>query len=547
MQSGVLVALDYVARNGEEFVDNFYIRGVRAVERGKSEAPYAWVIPREGRRPIATEDLVQLLLDEGLEIHVAEEDLAWSTDGEEQEAAAGSYVVRADQPYRTLARVLLDVQTFPRDARPPYDDTGWTLPYLREVETHRVDDASILTARMQQVSEPLGVAGELEGKGRDFYLVNNSTDDNFAVLRFRLNDIAMLAAEESFEEGGRTYHAGSYIIPAEGNPDDLGDRLEAAAEELGLEIRGVRRGPDVATHDLEVARVALVHTWVATPQDAGWWRFAFDHIGIPYTYLSEQDLATEDLSQFDVIIVPRNRASPQTLVAGTTEAGVAVPWEPSAEYSAIGIIDRTDDVRRGMGYDGLKNLHEFIVAGGVFITEGSTAAFPIDMAITRRVSITRTSELQARGTVLKAVVDDGSSPIAYGYPENFAVYFNQAPVFRVNSDLTSVFMPDWLKDETWAKEVPRVVVSFAEKEILMSGMLRGGDEIAGAPAVIDAPVGDGHVILFANRPFWRWQTHGSHALVFNTILHWNDLRTDWPARPGTEDEALAEARDEGRF
>ncbi len=555
MQSGVLVALDYVADNRAEFLENFYLRGVRAVERGKSEAPYAWVIPRGQRRPIATEDLVALLLEQGVEVHMADEELTWSTssekesgpgsDKEEEEdvktAAKGSYVVRADQPYRTLAKVLLDVQKFPQKAAPPYDDTGWTLPFLHHVEAYRVDDPAILSAKMTRVTEATPIAGSLDGKGRDYYLVNNTTDDNFTVLRFKLSEVDMLAAEASFEAGRRTYSAGSFIIPAEGNPEDLASRIEAAAEELGLQVYGVNKRPDAAAHEVEVPRVALVHTWVSTPQDAGWWRFAFDEIGIPYTYLSEQDLATEDLSQFDVIIMPRNRATPQTLVAGTTGVGSSRPWEHSEEYGAIGIIDHTSDVRRGMGYDGLKNLKDFISAGGVFITEGSTARFPIDMAITRRVSIKRTSELQVRGSVLKAVVEDASSPIVYGYRKSMAVYFSQAPVFAVSKDLSSPFIPDWLKDEYWEKEVPRVVLSFADQDILMSGMLRGEKEIAGAPVVIDVPVEKGHVVLFANRPFWRWQTRGSHALVFNTILHWNDLRAGWPPRPGAEqDTTVAE-------
>jgi hypothetical protein len=304
-------------------------------------------------------------------------------------------------------------------------------------------------------------------------------------------------------------------------------------------VNGVRGEPDVATHEVEVPRVALVHTWVSTPQDAGWWRLAFDRIGIPYTYLSEQDLASLDPTSLDVIVMPRARANPQTLVAGTTDVGDPIPWVRSEEYSSIGIIDQTDDVRRGMGYDGLKNLKAFIDGGGVFITEGTTAAFPIDMAITRRVSIRRTSELLARGTVLETVVKDESSPIAYGYQDQVAVYFSQAPVFSVSDDLSSPYIPDWLKDEIWENEVPRVVLSFADTDVLMSGMLRGEQEIAGTPAVIDVPVGDGHVVLFANRPFWRWQTQGSHALVLNTILHWNDLRAGWPARPRPEEEASA--------
>jgi hypothetical protein len=247
----------------------------------------------------------------------------------------------------------------------------------------------------------------------------------------------------------------------------------------------------------------------------------------------------------DVIIMPQTRANPQTLVAGRSQVGEPIPWMQSDEYPSIGIIDETDDVRRGMGYDGLKNLKAFLTAGGVFISEGNTAALPIDMAITRRVSIRRTQSLQARGTVLKAVVEDAASPIVYGYSESMPVYFNQAPVFQVSDDLTSPFTPDWLKDELWEKEIPRVVLNFAEEDVLMSGMLRGASEIAGAPAIVDVPVGSGHVVLFANRSFRRWQTHGSHALVFNTILHWNDLRVGRSARPVSEEEApVAEGKND---
>ncbi|NIM51465.1 MAG: hypothetical protein GTN78_04325 [Gemmatimonadales bacterium] len=543
MQSGVLVALKYVADNREDFVENFYLKSQRAVERGKSEAPHAWVIPREQHRPLATVGLANLLLGQGIEVHVADEELSWAVSGkgsgddaEEMKAPKGSFVVRMDQPYRNLIQILLGKQNFPKDATPPYDDTGWTLPFLHQVEAYAVDDADILSAKMQPLAEPVRVAGRVERTGRPFYLVNNTTDDNVTVFRFKLSDAQMDAAEEAFEADGREYNAGSFIVPTEGNPPDLAERLEATAAELGLEVRGVRRKPDVPTHAVEVPRVALVHTWVSTPQDAGWWRLAFDRLGIPYTYLSEQDLGTTDLSRFDVIIMPRNRANPQTLVAGTTEAGDPIPWKRSPDYPAIGIIDETDDLRGGMGYEGVMRLNQFIEGGGVFITEGGTAQFPIQMAITRRVSIRNTRELAARGTVLQTVVEDKASPIVYGYTDSLAAYFNQRPVLQVSKNVGGSSTPDWYKDDVWNKEVPRVVLSFAKKNILMSGMLRGESEIAGTPAVVDVPVGEGHVVLFAIRPFWRLETYGSHALVFNTVLHWNDLRAGWPTRPKEEEE-----------
>ena len=554
MQSGVLTALKYTADNHREFVENFYLKSKRAVERGKTETPHAWVIPREQGRPLATVNLVNLLMQQGIEVHEATRELRWSTkkkDAEEvtstnghsgangddenmRTAPEGSFIIRMDQPYRTLVQVLLDKQNFPKDARPPYDDTGWTLPYLHQVQAIKVNDPDLFDARMRLLAEPVQVAGELDGKG-SYYLLNHTTDDNVTVFRFRLGDVAMQAAEQSFEADGHTYNAGSFIIPADGNPDDLADRIEQTAQELGLTVRGVEAMPEVPTHAIETPRVGLIHTWVSTPQDAGWWHMAFDKIGIPYTYLSEQDLATEDLSAFDVLIMPRHRASPQMLVAGHSRVGDPVPWQPSDEYPHLGHIDQTDDQRKGMGYEGLINLKGFIESGGVFITEGNTAAFPIDMALTRRISIKQTRNMTVRGSVLRAEVADTTSPIIYGYPDTLAVYFSQTPVFQINKNVGSYRTPDWYKDEVWASEVPRVVLKFAKKGLLMSGMAKGENEMAGSPAVVDVPVGAGHVVLFANRPFRRWSTHGSHTLVFNTMLHWNDLRTGWPERP-PEDE-----------
>ena len=72
--------------------------------------------------------------------------------------------------------------------------------------------------------------------------------------------------------------------------------------------------------------------------------------------------------------------------------------------------------------------------------------------------------------------------------------------------------------------LPRVVARFAKKDDLwISGMLDKGEELAEKAAIVDCPVGQGHVVLFANNPMWRWQTLGSHSLVFNALLNWDSL------------------------
>ena len=71
---------------------------------------------------------------------------------------------------------------------------------------------------------------------------------------------------------------------------------------------------------------------------------------------------------------------------------------------------------------------------------------------------------------------------------------------------------------------PRVVLKFAEeRELLISGMLTGGRELALKPAVVDVPHGQGHFLLFANNPMWRHQTQGSFFLLFNALLNFNSL------------------------
>ena len=80
---------------------------------------------------------------------------------------------------------------------------------------------------------------------------------------------------------------------------------------------------------------------------------------------------------------------------------------------------------------------------------------------------------------------------------------------------------------------PRVVVSFPTNadDMLLSGVLVGGQALAGRAQVVDAPLGQGHVVMFAIRPYWRWQTQGTFFLGFNAILNWNDLDAGRPAAP----------------
>jgi len=264
--------------------------------------------------------------------------------------------------------------------------------------------------------------------------------------------------------------------------------------------------------------------------------------------------------------------------------------------------------------------------GGVLITEGSTATIFPTFNMTQGITVENPDNLYVRGSVLKTVLGDRTSPVLYGYDQNaLAVYFNQAPVLAVGGggfggrgggrgggpNIQGI--PNMEPNRTQprlttldsgaasapaeapaaagggrggrgggrggagrgagaagaggtgaagaggavgaapepapqgfggggfggrgggapAGTQPRVLLSFPNdpNDLLLSGLLVGGDSLAGRAVAIDAPVGKGHVIMFANRPFWRWQTQGNFFLGFNAILNWDHLDAGRTPRP----------------
>jgi hypothetical protein len=529
-QSGVLVSLDYVASNGPRFLENFWMKSRRSVEHGRREAPYAWVVPAGQARRLEAAELANLFRLLGIEVHRA--DAAFSAGT--VPVAEGDYVVRMDQPYGPLADNILGIQVYRPTDPSPYDDTGWTLGALRNVVTRPVSDSSVLARPMTLLVDDVRLRGVISGaeNGRAAFLIPATTESNLIVFRYRLRQVRMYVAEDSFSVGGQAFAAGTVIVPLAGAGRDAERLVAGALDSLGLTAVAVREVPGVARHELDAPRIGLVHTWVNT-QDEGWVRYVFDRLAIPYTYLSTQQLRdSTKLAGIDVLVFPNSGRDARGLVTGMPMAGPPVPWRRTAETPSLGGLDSTDDVRPGIGMDGLARLDAWVRRGGLLITEGSTVAVPVEFGFGRAVSIVAARQLRARGAVFRSQIRDPQSPIVYGYADTLPVYFSQSPLLQVDS--LDGRGGEQARDSTVLRDMwrsqPRVVVRFHPRvdSLAISGLLDAGSELAGRPAVVDVPHGSGHVVLFAIRPFWRWETQGSFALAFNAILNWNDLGTRWP-------------------
>ena len=538
-QSGVIIALSYTAENGQRFLENFWVKSRRAIDQARTGSRAAWHIPAAQPRRNEAAELVNLLRYQGIEVQRANS--AFTAGG--VSVATGDYIVRLDQPYGPLASTLLEVQAYRGTDPAPYDDTGWTFGSLRNVAVHAISDTTVLNAPMTLINEDVRIRGDVaDGGGHGALLIPATTESNLIVFRYRLRDVSMTAAEDSFTVGNRTFPAGTVIVPVSGNSER---QVRDAVDSLGLRAVAVRDVPNVARHELDLPRIGLVHSWQNT-QNEGWVRYAFDRFSVPYTYLSTQQLRdSSKLAQLDVLVLPYISDNARSIVNGQPMSGPAIPWRRTSETPNLGGYDSTDDVRPGIGLAGLASLQSWVNAGGTLIIEGGTAAVAVDYGLAPGVDISDARQLRVRGTVVRSRVVDRKSPITYGYSDTVAVYFNQSPLFQ--TDTTAERGTEQARDSSVVAETrrnrPRVVLRFARTDsLLISGLLESGSELANRPAVIDQQVGRGHLVLFAIRPFWRWQTQGSFGFAFNTLLNWNDLGVGWPVTPSRRPRALT-ARD----
>jgi len=538
-ESGSLVALRYVADHRETFLTNYVAKAERMIDRGRNSAPYAFVISRTQRHAAEAAELVNLFRAHGTEVHVATSDYALKGAPTATQSRAadttsrtpkisvpvmvhtGDWIVRLDQPYSATARTLLAIQKFKADDPPPYDDTGWTLDALRHVETIKVADSTILTRPMQLLAEDAKVKGSTSGTGATL-LVKHLGDWRSAALPWRVGGGKVSVAETGFSAGGASYPAGTFII------ESPSAQTQDVIAGLGLNSVASATPVSVRRHTISVPRIALLHSWIET-QNEGWVRYAFDQMGIPYTYISEQGLKRAGyLDKFDVVVYPNVGAPAVTLVNGRPMIGPPIPWKKTAATPNLGKWDETDDIRPGMGLDGLAALRRFIERGGLLLTTGNTSRLPVEMGFNGSVNIVTTTRLNARGGIFRVQPVSTASPVLYGYESgSFPVYFSQQPLLTVTPRDTTNTTEDVDPAIDVAREKMRakVILKFHDKadSLLVSGLLAGGDEMAGKAAVVDAPVGKGHVVLFGIRPLWRWESQGSFALALNAIANWNHL------------------------
>ena len=504
MQTAVLTALQLTSQFPRVILENFYRKSRNSIEAGKTEAPYGFILPpQEDMTRVQT--AVNQLRTQGIEVGRALADIKLT----EGSFPAGSFIIKRNQPYGRLAKILIEKQNFPDPSLRTYDDTGWTLGLMTRTRIVESSDRAILEVATEPVDR-LVVSGKVGGVERPAgWIIPNQGSNNQITLRYRLRGLRVLATEKPFTIDGREYPAGSMIIPEEGQRA-VRDRLSGAIDPLGLEAVGLAALPNVATHEVDLPRLAVYSTWGNT-QEVGWVRHALDKYEVAYDLIYKERVREGNLrAAYDLILIPNQGRSGKGLVFDLEPRNRPLAYTRTAEFATHGEYGSSADITGGMGLPGVIELEKFVREGGLLVTLGQASFFPPEFGLTRRVDAGRPSaQFYAPGPIVEAEVVATAHPIFYGYGEK------TIPVRYANGPILNLAEAD----------KGQVLMRFTgnEKSVL-SGLMRGVAETRNRPAIVEVPVERGRVILFATNPCYRWQNHGEFQMLFNTILHHNDLK-----------------------
>jgi hypothetical protein len=519
-QTGLLTALELTSKFPQMVVDNYYKKSANAVKRGEDKAPHAFVIPAGQRDQSQVDRVANLLRRQAIEVHRATAEIKVK----EGTFPAGSYVVKLNQPYGPLAKTLLEKQTYPDPALTTYDDSAWTMGMANNIDVKTIDDTSILDSAAALLTADVTIAGSVSGSG-GVTVVKHNGALNLITLRHRLKDVPMKGAKASFKVEDVEFPPGSLVI------ESAADRVRQEITSLGLVARAVAAAPSVETVNVDLPRIAMYTTWSNT-EKVGWVRLAFDRWEVPFDLIHKDHVqAGANLrSKYDVIVMPHQTNNGKSIVYENPKLSKPLPYRKNDTFKSLGLYAETDDVRGGMGLAGAAEIQKFVEEGGVLVTMGVASAFPAEFGIAKGVeSQSPATGFYAPGPYVQSEILMPAHPVMFGYDQKtLAVRFNGGPLLQAGPP------PGFEQFAGASPDRPQVIARFTGGEAgVLSGLMRNPDQIRNRPMVVDAPAGKGRVILFANNPIYRWQTFGEHAMIFNTLLFWNDMAGAAAPKPAT--------------
>lgn len=488
-----------------EFRNNICKKEVR---KGKTEAPYYYILPANQHDAGEWIDLARLLTEHGVKVYKLTNDLIIN----QQNYQAGAFVVPLAQPFRPFIKEMMEVQEYPvrrytQDGEiiKPYDITSWSLPLHKGVNCEAINT---LQPQLDEALTEWDISQEpnIEIPGNSTSVVFN-VDENEA---FKVAFSAMSAGlkvgrtNENAEVQGRMFGKGSFVIGL-ASKNDM-SVLNGILEQIHILPAYVENDQEIITEEISMPRIALMETWFHD-MDAGWTRCLFDNYGIKYMVLHPGDIELVDLSKdYEVLIFPDED---KDLLLMGKDKRIDGTYSTSAyppEYT------------KGIGDKGFDKVLKFLNDGGKIISWGeSTELFmgPLKTTLADNsieeftlpvsdISKTlATKGFYCPGSLMKVGLRQ-NHPLTLGMESHVGVFYRGIPVFSTRE-------PSFDTDR-------RVIASFPEKDILLSGYAEMEQQVGLKAAMVWAQKGKGQLVLFGFNPQFRNSMPATYKLLFNAIL-----------------------------
>jgi hypothetical protein len=506
------------ARHRQAILDDYLAYRRAAVADGESGATREYLLV-PGADASRAERLAGLLAAQGIEVRRASAPVKVGS----RTLPAGTFLVAAAQPAGRLVRNLLDTHTpiaadflaeqdRRRRLRLPdqiYDVTAWSLPLLFDVEcvttAAPVDVAAVAVGAAAPAASSLPAA-------KVGYLVPWGAAGAAAVNEALLAGLAGRAAGEPLELGGRRYAVGTALFRSADNGPDLAARLGEIAARHGAEVvavdsgwvdRGISLGSG-AMRALRAPRVLLAWDQPASSLSAGWARWVLERrYGFAVTAVRTASLGRVDLERYDALVLPSGdygerlgEDGARRLRDWARRGGTLVTLAEASRWAAkgkAGLLETTTELRGG--------APELADEGKEAPAKPAPASDPFDYEAA--ILPERERPEYTPGAILRVVLD-GEHWLAAGTDGEI-----QALV-----DGRRVFTPIKL-------DAGRNVGVYADDERLVAAGVvweEARRQLARKAYVIHQPLGDGHLVAFAEDPNFRGYAEATELLLANALL-----------------------------
>lgn len=563
-----MTTLESTAKNKVERIKDFYdFRARGMADQARSKMKRVVIDPTSDR--VKAAELVEVLRLSNVEVKVASSSFtsptAHSYMEKDAKAAsltfpAGSYVIDLDQPQRIYIKAVLEQDTpqdkafvddnmarfkrnqmrgkgQPKEDYGFYDITAWSMPLAFGVDAWWTEESTNFAGSMvDQTMLENAKRGGVTGRAAISYIIPYETDSTGAmVIRLLQEGFKIAVATRPLNAGGRNWKRGTFVVRISRNPDTIHDAIAKYARDMGVNVTAVNSGYSEegdtsvggeAVVSLRKPKIAIAADEGVTQESYGsiWW--TFDKNGITFTPMTIPTIRGGGLKDYNVLIIPEGSAGRYMSSFGSggvtalkefaSGGGTIVTISGASVFAAlkdvglssVKLVGSEDDEQKGKaedekeakpaatptpepaGMDPKSDREEGIAPSLPPIASPSANANKVPEALP--------------GAIFRATVDR-TTYINYGVEKNeIPVLLASGYFFRYSKEGTNALVFD----------------ASPKRPLTISGFVWEGNTerlLKGTAYVIDESLGGGHVVLFAEDPFYRGMTRSTSRQFFNAI------------------------------